>query len=599
MDKRTNELITTWRAIGPVAWAQGAYGWGGEDGRPVTLTPWQAAVLSAWWSQRDCSTLAISNVKKTGKTFTNAVLTAWRWLALPGQHFTAGNDLDQAASRVFSEIAGMVKRNGYLSQVVKIGQRELVFTPTGSTLTALAADASGNAGANHLTASHTEAWGIIYEQGIRAYEELTPPPGSFYGFPALRICDSYAGFEGESKTWHELVDRGLKGERVSDEWPIYREGGLLLFHVEGMEAQARCFRGNEAEAEAYYQEQRRTLRPNAFTRFHENRRTSGESAFLPEGAWEGCYSPELRPLSVQHTARLVFGADASTSRDLTALVGCGFDEQNNAVMVRYVKVWKPVKIAGIRFGKPTVDLAETIGAEVMRLYQEGQLSEVVCDPYQLHSLMIEWQKAGIKVTELPQTAGRTESDQALYDAVISRAIRHYNDPVLNEHIRQAVAVEGPRGVRLVKEKTSLKIDAAVALSMAHYGALASKRYAAPGVMANPFATWPPPDGAAFHPVHGWVEYWNFTPHPPGVTWQNCKHRNKGCTACERELEESGFYAEQARADRLALEDARNREVERAQSESDWKARIDQRAERDAQVVKKFNLGIRLRKARQQ
>ncbi len=198
MDKKTNELITHWRQAGPVDWAEGPYGWIGIDRQPIKLTPWQAAILGAWWQRKETiTTLGVSNVKKTGKTFSNAVLLAWRWLALPGEHFAVGNDLDQSASRQFQEISEMIRRNEYLRHNSKVNAKQLIFEPTGSTITALAVDAAGNAGANHLTASHTEAWGIVYEAGIRAFEELTPPPGSFYGLPALRICDSYAGFEGE------------------------------------------------------------------------------------------------------------------------------------------------------------------------------------------------------------------------------------------------------------------------------------------------------------------------------------------------------------------------------------------------------------------
>ena len=35
-----NELIETWREIGPVAWCEGPYGWTGEGAQPITLTPW-------------------------------------------------------------------------------------------------------------------------------------------------------------------------------------------------------------------------------------------------------------------------------------------------------------------------------------------------------------------------------------------------------------------------------------------------------------------------------------------------------------------------------------------------------------------------------
>ncbi len=474
MTNEISNLVTEWREMGPVEWAEGPYGFIMEDGQPISLTPWQRAALESYWQHRaEVSTWAVSNIKKTGKTALNAVLTCWRWLALPGQHFVAANDLDQSQARQFAMIAEMVRRNSYLSQVVKISRSELLFEPTGSKLTALASDATGNAGANFLTTSHTEAWGILYENAIRAWEENTPPPGKFYGMPALRIADSYAGYLGESATWHKVVDRGLKGERISKEWPIYLAGGLLLFHMEGEDAQERCYRGTPEEAAVYYTEQRETLRPNSYDRMHANQRTAAESAFLPEGAWAAAESREVKPLRPGESARLVVGVDASTTRDNTALVGVEYQSKTNTTDVRMVRVWKPQK-GLLRLGKPTVDLAETLGKAVMQLHKDKQLTAVVADPYQLHSLIIEWEKAGIRVIELAQNAGRVEADQALYDAIVGGSLRHYSDPTLNENIQNAVAIETPRGVRLAKEKTNRKIDAAVALSMAHWGALSKK-----------------------------------------------------------------------------------------------------------------------------
>lgn len=495
--KKQIDLVAEWREIGPVAWAESPFGFIMEDGQPITLTDWQRAVLESYTAHREAvTTLGISNIKKTGKTALNAVLTAWRWLALPGQHFTAANDLDQSQARQFGMIADMVRRNPYLRDKVKIGKSELLFEPTGSKLTALASDATGNAGANFLTTSHTEAWGILYEGGIRSWEELTPPPGKWYGLPCLRIADSYAGYLGESATWHKVVDRGLSGKRISKEWPIYLQGGLMLFHMESEEARQRCFRGTPEEAAEYYTEQKETLRQNTFDRMHSNIRTAAESAFLPEGAWARAESREVKPLRPGEKVRLVLGVDASTSRDFTSLVGVEYRRELNTTDVRLVRVWKPQR-GLLRFGKPTIDLAETVGDAVMELHRAGQIAAVVADPYQLHSLILEWEKAGIRVIELAQNAGRVESDQALYDAIVGGALRHYNEPTLTEHIQNAVAVETPRGFRLAKEKTSKKIDAAVALSMAHWGAMASQqRFGAVEIVHNIFYD-PPPNEPDF------------------------------------------------------------------------------------------------------
>ena len=549
MNTQAAKYIQTLQEIGPVAWAGGPHGWTGENGEPVTLTPWQRAALSAWFDHRqDVSTFGISNVKKTGKTHVNATITAYRWLAFPGLHICAANDLDQAQSRQFEMIAEMVKRNPFLSENVKAGKSELVFTLTGSRLIAVATDAAGNAGANFLTSSHTEAALILYEAGIRSWEELTPPPGRFYGLPALRIADSYAGFTGESKTWHKLIDRGLAGERLPGEWPVYKAGGLLLFHMEGQEAQERCFRGSEAERVDYYAEQADSLRPNAYTRMHLNQRTSGESAFVTEEQWAACYSPEVHPLAPGEKVRLTLGADASQKHDYTSLVGMAGQD------VRLVRVWKPRK--GL-FGKITpIDLEATIGQEVLNLHKAGLVACVVYDPWQMAAVARSWEKAGIRCVEMPQTAQRVEADTALFNAIISGQVRHYRSPDLDEAVRNAIIVETPRGIRLAKEKASRKIDPLVALSMANSATL-SGRYAPATVryVKDPFEGAPEDTtGYQYSEEWGW-QPWDQRqrPHRPGITWQNCPRRNAGCDACVKELEQENWYQnqeliEKARAD---------------------------------------------------
>ena len=587
------KLVEAWRKRGPVKWAEGAGGWIGTNGKPVKLTDWQRAALSAWWDNRaECTTFAISNTKKTGKTFLDSLLLCWRWLALPGQHFAQGNDFEQSQARQILEVAEMVRRNPYLNENTRIGKSELTFIPTGSTLSALASDATGNSGANFLTTSHTETWGVIYEGSIRSYEELTPVPGLFYGFPCLRICDSYAGITGESITWQSLVDRGLNGERINDPWPIYKAGQLILFHATGAEARERCYRGTAEEAKAYYAEQQRTLRPNTFLRFHANQETTGESQFLPAGAWDACYSPEVKPLTPNDARRVILGADASTSRDYTALVGVERGSIfKDTVLVR---TWKPQR-GILRLGKPTIDLEATIGEEVLEMHKRGQVEAVIADPFQLHTLIIKWERAGIKVIELPQSSGRVEADQSLYDSVIARTVRHYNHPELNAALNDAIAIETPRGFRLAKDKTSKKIDAAVALSMALHGALGVKE---PGKMQvlpeNPFY-----DGAPiseYLEIDGQFVYapgHNTRPHPQGVTWRNCRYSSKGCEACVKELEAEGYYQKQDEDARILLQRGAGEPATEQEADREFFSHLgmlnqdNQTRRQDEQFIQKF------------
>ena len=40
---KIDELLRTWRGIGPVEWCESKFGWIGEDARPIKLTDWQHA----------------------------------------------------------------------------------------------------------------------------------------------------------------------------------------------------------------------------------------------------------------------------------------------------------------------------------------------------------------------------------------------------------------------------------------------------------------------------------------------------------------------------------------------------------------------------
>jgi len=464
---KTRELIEHWREIGPSAWSEGAHGWIDIDGRPITLEPWQRAILESWEAHRgSVTTLAISNIKKTGKTFLNALQLAWRWLALPGEHFAVGNDFDQSAGRQFQQISEMVRRNPYLEKNVKVTAKQLLFKPTGSTIKALSVDAAGNAGANHLTASHTEAWGIIYETGIRAFEELTLPPGRFYDLPALRICDSYAGFLGESDTWHNLVDRGLAGERVSDDWPIFINRGLLLFHIQGEEARERCFRGTRESAEVYYTDQKADLRDGTFLRLHKNIRATGEEQFIPLEDWDACVDPEHRPILPTKDVQLFVGVDGAIKHDSAAVVSMYRDIVRDKVVLARHRIWHPS-------ANQPLDLDQTIGNYLREMHRGYRMQAVFYDPYQLHDLAARLRSDGIKMVEYPQSVPNlTQMGQNLFELIKAGNLVLYSDDELRLQVGHAVALQSSRGWRIAKEKTSHKIDAVVALAM---GAMFAER----------------------------------------------------------------------------------------------------------------------------
>jgi hypothetical protein len=196
---------------------------------------------------------------------------------------------------------------------------------------------------------------------------------------------------------------------------------------------------------------------------------------------------------------------------------------------------------------------------------------------------------GIKTIELPQTTGRIKSDQNLYDVIVGKRLRHYNDPTLNEHILNAVAIETQRGIRLAKEKTSKKIDLAVALAMALQGAsdnayLYEKRVR---IIKDPFYMWPPPENYDYTKHFGWQPPGkvNKKPHPPGVTWETCKRSGNGCLACLEEQEALGLLDDKDEPESMGyisyMENQKQREL----------LKFD-RAVKAAKVIENFNLNVK-------
>lgn len=460
-----------------VTWAESAGGFYLADTKqPIRLAAHQRAILRHATQQDEAGrflyqTILYSAPKKSGKTTLAALFTLWYALFVEpagGEIFLVANDLEQSTGRVFADLVAAVRTNPVMNNRYEVRARQII-TDTRATITALASDYAGAAGSRHGLTVWDELWGYTTEGSRRLWDELTPVPTKHN---STRLVVTYAGFEGESNLLEELYKRGLAGEPVAE-----------LAHIEDGDGAAACrsagrlfvywdhelkpHAGLTMTADAYHEEQRQELRPAAYLRLHENRWASSISAFVSAEDWQACYSADVAPYAPGLGYRMVLGADASMSRDYTALVGA-IRAKDGATHVVYCRVWKPTK-GGLRGGRPTVDLDQGLKAAILELHEAHAVAAVVFDHHQMHSISLELERAGVRMIDMPQTTARVAADQSLYDAVMGRTIRHFNHPELNQAIANAVAVETPRGFRLAKEKTSRKIDAAVSLSMAAWG----------------------------------------------------------------------------------------------------------------------------------
>ena len=95
--------------------------------------------------------LLFSAPKKSGKTALAAMAMLYVIVALGGQYaegYCLASDFEQAQGRVFQAVARIVRASPLLSRGARVGVNKIEFTSTGATISAIANDYAGAAGAN-------------------------------------------------------------------------------------------------------------------------------------------------------------------------------------------------------------------------------------------------------------------------------------------------------------------------------------------------------------------------------------------------------------------------------------------------------------------
>ncbi len=472
-----------------IRWASSKAGLYLYDKRTPTLASWtpvQEAILNhvfpAGSGQLPYSRVIWSDIKKSGKTELAAGVQVYfaLYVDTPGEQYCLANDLEGSKSRVWRYIRLSLEHNPALqASDWKVNGQEISFK-NGSTIRALPADYRGEAGANLSLATVDEPWGIMHESSTRLMTEFSPVPTREN---SLVFYTGYQGFENQSVWWHNLIDNAKRGEPVPE-----------LSHIENGDGEPACWRNGRTflywnhkpsmpwHTDAYLDEQRRALTASEYLRVWENRRVHNADAFCTAEQWARLFDPFLRALHPEDERRIVLACDAATKSDCTALVGTTWDAEAKRVEVVFVQVWRP------QAGRP-VELAATVGPKIVELCKHYRVAAVYFDPYQMAAIAEMCGRAGAPMVEFPQTARRTQADSHLHQLLWGGNLAHYGDEHLAEHVTNAVAKQGDRGLRLIKQASAAKIDAAVALSMAALGAvevLSARRDAVLNVGENIF-----------------------------------------------------------------------------------------------------------------
>lgn len=179
--------------------------------------------------------------------------------------------------------------------------------------------------------------------------------------------------------------------------------------------------------------------------------------FLPSIAlWDACQA-DIAPLGAQP---LILALDAAVTGDTFAVVGVSrHPSESGKLALRFARTWEPRGQA--------LDYAQ-IEAELRALIRQHTVTCLTYDPYQAHYLAQRLSDV-VWCDPFSQGADRLEADRQLLDLIVQRQLLHDGtEPIVRAHLANAdrkTDVDGRR-LRLIKRQADMKIDAAVALSMA-------------------------------------------------------------------------------------------------------------------------------------
>lgn len=302
-----------------------------------------------------------------------------------------------------------------------------------------------------------------------------------------------------------IVTRGQGDQNYTAQlWKSAQSGGSPLYaHFEPFTARPRvpvkAVPPGADPSEVWYAEKQESGMPSeeldwlAPRTWEDALRGSGEGAFLPEAVWLGCYDPDLPPLMPGSREPIVLALDAGVTNDFFAVVAVTRHPQRwDDPAVRAVQVWRPPEGGEIDFeavenwvrmlcqggcvyGHPNgvSRLSAVDGCEACRdgnRIPKHNVVQVAYDAYQLVGMAQDLSRDRIAwMFKFGQGGDRLEADANLRLLAISRRLAHRNDPVLNEHVRNANMKISPgedNKLRIIKRESASKIDAVVATSMA-------------------------------------------------------------------------------------------------------------------------------------
>lgn len=446
------------------------------EGQPFRLQGWQRDVLNELfelepapadvrrltgreWRRRYRRAL-IGIPKKNGKTELAAAVALYLLCGdnepQPEGYVIANSD-DQA-DLVFGAARFMAEHSPTLSRVTQCWSRQIVVPGTSGTLTRLSSKAKTKDGLNVSFVVSDETHEMD-ESGEQLHHTLSNGVAARLEPLVLDITTAGHDLDTFCGRLYQHGTRVRAGE-VDDRAFFFRWYGApdgADYRDPAVWAAANPSYGITVLPE-FWADQVTSKPEGLFRRYFLNQWTETETLWLPGGAWEGCYAPDVAP--VEGRPALV-GWDAARSNDSTAVML--WQRVGDRVVVRS-RIWeRPVNAAT---GKP-VDGWKTPVAEVMNHIRElatrYRVVAVGYDPWGIKESVQALEAEGLPMEEVPQSNARIiPATGHFHELIVTGVLAHDGDPALARHMRNVVARETSSGIRMDKGRARKPMDAGIA-----------------------------------------------------------------------------------------------------------------------------------------
>ena len=454
----------------------GKDGIAGNAGQPLVLRDWQKELLRHLYARDEdggyiSQTCLVGMPRKSGKSALSSAAIAL--YSLLGEGVNGGEVIVAAAEKeqariVFGEARRMIETSE-LSELVQIYKDSIFVPSTSSVLKVVSAEAYSKEGANPHRLILDELHAHRDRKLFDVYSLAMGNRGKIAQLVAITTAGVKTDITGQDSIAYSLYQYGQKvanGELADPSffmawWEAPAEADHRL--VETWRMANPAFDDLVAESD-FASAVRRT--PEAeFRTKRLNQWVNTKLAWLPAGAWDGLEEA----YDLQPEDEYVLGFDGSWKNDSTALVAVVLPKQDeDPYRVVHVKSWE--KDFTLDDDSWRVDKHE-VSTYLLDFYRQfPKMRELVCDPSYWEDELWDWNAAGLPVVAYRNSTDRTIPATAkLFDAIMSKNLRHDGSAALARHIDNCILKIDNRGARITKDfrQPKLKVDNAIALMMAY------------------------------------------------------------------------------------------------------------------------------------